>query len=197
MLASIIANLQNVPAAAAKPLPTVKIDRGGGGPLWGPRYDIVDITMAIRLFQEIPGEDSVARAARRMRWIGEALPGIREAREKREGAAFLAGATIANVAAEDRYKLAAAEVELRHKQANEEAEERRRLIDQLKIEQLIEIIDEVRGSTVPAAEPKTLLRGQYSSRTSGAAIAVALGIGVAIGVVLTRVSSGRARPAHA
>lgn len=90
MLASIIANLQNVEPVRPAKLPMVKIDRGGGGPSW-PNYDIVDITSAIQLFPEIAGEDTLARAVRRLRWIGEALPYVKEARERREGAVFLAG----------------------------------------------------------------------------------------------------------
>jgi hypothetical protein len=90
VLASIIANLQNVPQAEVRP-PTINIDRGGGGPLWGPGYDVVDILAASQSFPEIAGEHPVARAVRRTRWIGEALPKIREARERRETGTFLAG----------------------------------------------------------------------------------------------------------
>jgi hypothetical protein len=90
MLASIIANLQNVPQAEVRH-PTINIDRGGGGPIWGQRYDIVDILAASQTFPEIAGEDPVARAVRRTRWIGEALPKIREARDRRETGTFLAG----------------------------------------------------------------------------------------------------------
>jgi hypothetical protein len=56
MLASIIANLQNVPQAEVRH-PTINIDRGGGGPIWGQRYDIVDILAASQTFPEIAGED--------------------------------------------------------------------------------------------------------------------------------------------
>ena len=90
VLASIIANLQNLPQAEVSP-PVVKIDRGGGGPLWGPGYDVVDILAAAQSFPEVAGEDPIARTVRRLRWIGEALPKIKEAREKREGGAFLTG----------------------------------------------------------------------------------------------------------
>ena len=132
MLASIIANLQNLPQAEVRP-PTINVDRGGGGPLWGPRYDIVDILAAAQSFPEISGEHPVARAVRRTRWIGEALPKIREARERRDAAMFLAGATIADAAAEERHKL----------------------IDRLKIEQLVEIIDEVRGAAAVTSVART------------------------------------------
>jgi hypothetical protein len=91
VLAAILQNLlQEVPAQAVGPLPMVEIDRGGGGPLW-PRYDVVDFAAAVATFPEIPGEDPIARAVRRTRWIGEALPLVREARERREAAVFLTG----------------------------------------------------------------------------------------------------------
>ena len=149
MLASIIANLQNVPQLpAAARLPVVKIDRGGGGgPSWPGGYDVVDIMAAIQLFPEVAGEDQVVRAVRRMRWIGEALPRIKEAREKREASAFLVGATLANTAAE-------AAAEEREKQAVAAVEERYRLLNQLKIEQLVEIIDDVRKQPKPQPSPK-------------------------------------------
>src|ERR1700752_1348495 len=99
MLIALIANLQNV---QPQRLPPVNGDRGGGGPSW-PRYEIIDIIAAISAFPEIAGEHPVARAARRHRWIGEALPGIKEAREKREAAAFLAGAAVGDAAAEERH----------------------------------------------------------------------------------------------
>jgi hypothetical protein len=150
VLAAIIANLQNVPSQPR--LPTVHIDRGGGGQSW-PRYEIVDIIAAISAFQEIPGEHPVARAARRHRWIGEALPGIRESREKREAAAFLAGATLADAAAEERHATADAQ---------------RAAMDQLKIEQLVEIVDSVRGVAAPpsVAVAKALGRGDRAVGTN-------------------------------
>lgn len=189
MLAAIIANLQNAPQPeASRRPPMIKIDRGGGGgPSW-PSYDIVDIMTAVRLFPEAADEDPVARAVRRRRWIGEALPFIREARERREASAFLAGAVVADAAAEERHRIAAAAAEEQHRAAAVAAEERRRLVDQLKIEQIVEIIDEVRGiSTSPgvaAATPRR--RGQYVVGASPVAIAIALGIGVGIGVALGR-----------
>ena len=155
-------------------LTTVKIDRGGGGPLWG-RYDIVDILTATQLFPEISGENPVARAVRRTRWIGEALPKIREAREKREAAAFLAGASLADAAAEER-----------HQQAEAAAEERRRLVDKLKIEQIVEIVDGVRAAAAPA--PRPLSRGQSAAGASPIAIALAIGVGVALGIAIGRSS---------
>jgi hypothetical protein len=180
VLAAILANLQNAPLVEVPS--TIKIDRGGGGPLWGPGYDVVDILAAVQSFPEIAGEHPVARAVRRTRWIGEALPKIKEAREKREAAAFMAGASLADAAAEER-----------HRQAEAAAEARRKLADQLKIEQLVEIIDEARA---PAA-PKALSRGQSAGGTSPGAMIFAIGIGVAIGVMLTRSSSGRRRRALA
>lgn len=193
MLASIIANLQNVEPVRPAKLPMVKIDRGGGGPSW-PNYDIVDITSAIQLFPEIAGEDSFARAVRRLRWIGEALPHVKEARERREGAVFLAGAVVGDAAAEER-----------HKEVEAAIEERRRLVDQLKIEQLVAIIDEVRGTLAAASTPAPApasrgtprvpqVRGQYETTTASGAtpLVLALGIGVVLGVALTT-SSRRAR----
>lgn len=95
MLASIIANLQNVPQPEAPSrLPVIKIDRGGGaGPTW-PRYDLVDLMTAMRLFPEAANEDPVARVVRRNRWIGEVLPHVKEARERREAGVFLTGAQL-------------------------------------------------------------------------------------------------------
>lgn len=92
MLASIIANLQNVDPVRATKLPTVKIDRGGGGPSFpGQGYEVVDFLAAIQTFPEIRGEDTFVRAVRRARWIAEVLPKIKEARERREAGAFLTG----------------------------------------------------------------------------------------------------------
>jgi len=164
MLAALIANNQNAAAVAERP-PTVHVDRGGGGPLWGPGYDIVDIMTAVQLFPDVAGEDPVARAVRRTRWIGDALPKIKEAREKREAAAFITGATLADAAAEER-----------HQAATAAAETRRKLVDQLKIEQLVEIIDSVRG---PAPVP--LPRRETSALT----VVLALGMGMAIGAFVT------------
>lgn len=175
MLASIIANLQNEALVQPAKLPMVRIDRGGGGPSFPGGYDVVDFLAAIQTFPEIAGEDTFVRAVRRQRWIGEVLPKIKEAREKREAGAFLAGAALADAAAEERHQAAVAA-----------ADERRKLIDQLKIEQLIKIIDEVRGipaSVVapPASAPAPRRHGQTSSGAIVAAIAIGLGIGVALG----------------
>lgn len=185
MLATIIANLQNVPLAATR-LPTVVVDRGGGGgPLWSTRYDFADIMTAVQLFPEIAGEDSAARVVRRLRWIAEALPRIKEAREKREAFVFLAGAVVGDSAAEERHRATAAA-----------EDERRNLIDQLKIEQLVKIIDEVRGAQQLAKAslvhththvPRSISRGSGSgSGTSPFAIVAALGIGVGIGIALSK-----------
>ena len=91
MLAALIANLQNV--VQPEKLPTVHVDRGGGGQSW-PQYDIIDIMAATHLFPEIAGEDSVARAVRRQKWIGDALPHVKEARERRDAGVFLTGAQL-------------------------------------------------------------------------------------------------------
>lgn len=172
MLASILANLQNLPLVPER-LPMVKIDRGGGGPLWGPRYDIVDIMTAAQSFPEIAGEDGVSRAVRRTRWIGDRLAQIgqdRDQRERRDAAAFLAGASL----------------------AASEAEERHRQIDQLRIAQVVQIVDEVRGAPAPAM-PMPRDRGQPSGGGSTGTILIALGIGVAIGALLVKSSRSRAR----
>lgn len=173
MLAAIIANLQNVPQPTK--LPVVKIDRGGGGPSW-PRYEIVDIIAAISTFQEIPGEQPLARAVRRHRWIGEALPGIKEAREKREAAVFLAGATLADAAAEERH----AAIDAQHA-----------AMDQLKIEQLVEIIDAVRGAAAPSvAVAKALKRGD---RGAGTDVGLFVG-GLVVGGLLVGIALAKRAP---
>jgi hypothetical protein len=175
MLAAIIANNQNVPAQPR--LPVVHIDRGGGGPSW-PRYEIVDIAAAIAAFPEISGEHPVARAARRHRWIGEVLPGIREAREKREAVAFLAGATLADRAADERHAM----------------------MDQLKIEQLVEIIDAVRGEARSAALPEVsrAITAPDRGASNGNGMSGGLGIGLfvgglLVGLALAKRSRARAR----
>jgi hypothetical protein len=173
MLIALIANLQNQPQPAK--LPTVKIDRGGGGQSWPRGYDIVDIVAAISAFPEIPGEQPGARAARRHRWIGEALPFVKEAREKREAAVFLAGATLADAAAEERHAVVDAQ---------------RAAMDQLKIEQLVEIIDSVRGTVVPVAVAKVPpARGD-----GGAGLFVG---GLVVGGLLVGIALSRRRSAHA
>lgn len=203
MLASIIANLQNVPRVerTERPvgkLPTVKIDRGGGGgPLWSTSYDFIDIMAAIQQFPEIAGEDPATRMARRLRWIAAALPKIKEAREKREAAAFLAGASLADAAS---------------------AEEQRKLIEQLKIEELLEIVDEARAKIsariaaptpsaspdpvpVPAPAPtiarttRDIGRGERGAG-SGSAAVVVIGLGIAFSLMAIRSfsSSSRSRP---
>jgi len=99
VLAALIA-FQNEGRIQPRP-PTVRVDRGGAGPRW-PGYQIVDIVAVLAAFPEVAGEHPVARAVRREKWIGEQLPIAREAREAREAAAFLAGATVAESAADDR-----------------------------------------------------------------------------------------------
>jgi hypothetical protein len=95
MLVALIANNQNVVVPSVSiGLPTIKIDRGGGGGARWPGYNVVDISAALAVFPEIAGEHPVARAARRMRFLDEALPRIRDTRENREASAFLVGAEI-------------------------------------------------------------------------------------------------------
>jgi hypothetical protein len=175
MLAAIIANNQNLPQPAK--LPPVHIDRGGGGPSW-PRYEITDIVAAIATFREIPGEHPVARAARRHRHIGDALPFIKEAREKRDAVVFLAGITLADSAAEERHAAATAVAEARHAAQ-----------DRLKIEDLVQIIDSVRG-TAPAPAPAQLDRG---SSGVGLFVGGLLVGGLLVGIAL---SKRRHQPAY-
>jgi hypothetical protein len=149
MLAALLQNNNN--ARVEERPPTIHVDRGGGGPLWGPRYDIVDIASAVAAFPEVAGEDSVARAARRTRWIGHALPLIKEAREKREAAAFLAGVSVA--AAADGASAAAQPI------SSSSIE-----LDAGKIEQLVAIIEAVRAESTPSppapsAHSRTTARG--------------------------------------
>lgn len=165
MLAALIANNQNVPQPTE--LPMIKIDRGGGGQSW-PRYEIVDIVAAAATFMEISGEEPAARAARRHRWIGQALPFVKEAREKREAAAFLAGAQVADRAVREEFAAA----------------------EKLSIEQMIQIIDEVRGTdAIVAPSPALVPRdrgGAAEVDVGGAAIALGLVLGgIAIGVALS------------
>jgi hypothetical protein len=94
MLVALIANNQNVVLSVPNNLPTIKIDRGGGGGTRWPGYNVVDISAALATFPEIAGEDSLARTVRRLRYLDEALPRIRDARENREASAFLVGAEI-------------------------------------------------------------------------------------------------------
>jgi hypothetical protein len=164
MLAAIIANNQNVPQPSK--LPTVKIDRGGGGQSW-PRYEIVDIIAAAATFMEISGEEPAARAARRHRWIGQALPFVKEAREKREAAAFLTGAQV-GAAAEREAAMAAAKSEAAI------------IADELSLEQMIKIVDDVRGVDALAQLPRD--RGGTSN--GAGALVIGLVVGVALGVAL-------------
>ena len=177
MLAAIIANLQNVPQPAR--LPTVHIDRGGGGPSW-PRYEIVDIAAAIASFPEISGEHPVARAARRHKWIGDALPFVKEAREKRDAVMFLAGASLADSAAEERHAVEIAATEARHAAQ-----------DRLKIEELVEIIDSVRGTAAVPADPQ-ISRGKDGSGV-GLFVGGLLVGGLLVGIALSKRSKHRSR----
>lgn len=95
MLVALIANNQNVVVPSVSlGLPTIKIDRGGGGGARWPGYNVVDISAALATFPEIAGEHPVTRVARRMRFLDEVLPRIRDTRENREASAFLVGAEI-------------------------------------------------------------------------------------------------------
>jgi hypothetical protein len=74
-------------------------------------YDAVDIAEAMRLFPEATDEHPAARTARWARWVGEVLPKIREARERDRAAAFLAGATVGQLAIFDQVRVEAAKFE--------------------------------------------------------------------------------------
>jgi hypothetical protein len=169
MLAAIIANLQNVQPTK---LPTIKIDRGGGGQSW-PRYEIVDIVAAAASFVEISGEDPAVRAARRHRWIGQALPYVKDAREKREAAAFLAGAQVGAAAEREAAEAKAAATTTARSEAAA-------LADKLSIEQMIKIVDEVRG--IEALVPLRRDRGASSGAAGG--IVIGLVVGVVLGVAI-------------
>lgn len=163
MLAAIIANLQNVQPQPSR-LSTIKIDRGGAGPSW-PGYDIVDIMGALNSFRERPGEHPVARAARRHAHVGEHLDALKQTREKREAAAFLAGAMLATVESAERFEA----------------------MQKLQVSELVAIIDSVRmPPTPPPAEPIAYERGTHHSETGGG-IGPALFLGgIVIGLLLAR-----------
>jgi hypothetical protein len=183
MLAALLENNNNTqPSPRPSPrLPTVRIDRGGGGPSW-PSYEITDIIAAISAFQEVPGENPVARAVRRHRWIGDALPGIKEAREKREAATFLLGATLASAVASEEHH--AVLDQLKAEAAAVDAQ--RAIMDQLKIEQLVEIIDSVRGEpSIATAKARTQIeRGERGDHAGGFGIFVGIVGGIAVGLLI-------------
>lgn len=179
MLAALIANNQNISQQPEK-LPTVKIDRGGGGQSW-PSYEIVDIIAAAAAFPEISGEDPAARAARRHKWIGHALPFIKESRERREASAFLTGAQF-GAAAEREAALEASAAAV---------------ADELSIDRMNQIVDKMRGVEAPAAKPRDRERGTSSS---GSALAIGIVVGVVLGVAIvgkrrrqTSMNSSRSR----
>lgn len=173
MLAALLQNNNN--ARAEERPPMVKIDRGGGGPIW-PRYDVIDVAAAIAAFPEVAGEDSVVRAARRTRWIGQALPLIKEAREKREAAAFLTGVAIgaADPGRTVAEEVAAASVDL--------AGDR--------IAQLVAIIDDVRANSAPSK-----VRQERAAASRGGAAKVGLFVGGLIlgGLAVALIRRGRQR----
>src|SRR2546422_770580 len=98
-------------------------------------------------FQEITGEHPGARAARRHRWIGEGLPGIKEARDKREAAAFLVGAKLADAAVREEFEEATS-------RAREELEAARRAREELEATR--------RGAARLMSAPTPHERGGYS-----------------------------------
>lgn len=147
------------------------IDGGGDG---GGHYSLVDIIAAAATFPEIAGEDATARVARRYRWISEALPFVKEAREKREekiaAVAFLTGAQLG--AATERAEIAAQ--------------------DRLKIEQIVKVIDEVRNAPPPFPRV-SICRGRGTTPAgigaSGPVITLGLVLGgVMIGSLISAVS---------
>lgn len=176
MLIALIQNNQNQPGQVvpvSEKLPTVVIDRGGGGPL-GPSYDIVDIYAALETFREVPGEHPVARAARRTRHVQDHLWNLRDVRERREGAAFLAGAALAQSAAEEQRAEERAAEDARH------AEE---------IGKLVATIDALRERLAQKPTPDVARRG------GGAGAWVLLGAGVAIVLLVARLRSTTRAPA--
>jgi hypothetical protein len=170
MLAALLANNQNVSIPATPPM--VKIDRGGGGQSW-PGYEIVDIIAALRAFPEALGEHPVARAARRMRFIEEALPQIKGARESREGAAFLMGAEIGT-------RALMAEIAAAADAAAAADEERHRELD---LKQMIAAFDTI--AEMRAKAPRS--RGQTAPGGIGiGSVLLLVGIGVGIGWAISR-----------
>jgi len=99
MLAALIA-FQNEARPAPRPS-TIKIElRGGGGPRI-PMYDVVDYIAVLASFPDVSGEHPIAKAKRREQWMAERLPLVKDIRERREAAAFLAGAQLATATAEE------------------------------------------------------------------------------------------------
>jgi hypothetical protein len=176
MLAALLENNNNTRPQAQSW--KVKLDRSGPSRPResddSPHYVLADIIAATAAFPEIAGEHPVARAVRRHKWVGEALPFVKEAREKREAAAFLAGAQLADRAV--REEVAAADRAMREGAAAAE---------KLSIEQLVQIIDEVRGTAAPSAAP-VLLPARRGA--SGVSIALCLVLG---GVLIGALSSAR------
>lgn len=179
MLAALIAsqNSHRLTAAATvrksagrSTAPNLRPDIVENAPAWS-RHDIVDIAAAAAIFPEIAGEDPITRAQRRLRWIEEVLPHIQETREKREAVTFLMGAQLADAAAQDH--LAAREQGLDAKAKDLTAkEEALAAKEKLSLEQLNQIIDEVRTERAKAS-PKI-----------GTAIAISLVVGATIGAAL-------------
>jgi hypothetical protein len=164
VLISLLQNNNNIiPATVA--LPTVIVDRGGSGPQW-PGYDIVDIQGALSSFVEISGENPIARAVRRQAHIGQHLDALRDRRERREGAAFLAGAALAESAAQE------------------------------KISDLLRQVSVLKTTPVPAPAPASLLapqkRGTSSDFGLGAGLFL-LGAGIVIGIAISK-SGSKPRP---
>jgi len=157
VLAALIA-FQNEGRIQPRP-PMVRVDRGGGGAL-GPRYEIVDYIAVLAAFPEVAGEDPVSRAARRQRFLEEGLPLAKAARDRRDGAIFLAGAQLGEMAAAERF-----------------AAERERVV----AEAFDAAMREIRLAT-PAPPPAARSSG------SGVLLAAALGVGagIAIGILLAR-----------
>ena len=133
-------------------------------------YDVADVVAAAAAFQEVPGEDPAIRTARLYRWISVTLPHVKEAREKRDAAMLLVGARLADAAAEERH-----------------AEQTR-----LKIEQIVEIINEVRRETetdvpAPRRAAREHERGERLRDGTGSAFLGGLvvgGIVVGLGILL-------------
>lgn len=180
MLAALIAFQNKRARVQPQPrLPTIKIDRGGGGgQLWSRSYDVVDVIAAAAAFPENPNESDFDHTVRRLRWIAEALPRVKAEREQREAYAFMAGAQLG----------ASAEREAQTERAKAEQAARVReltaaIADKLSLEQMIQIVDEFRKPPVRALE---ISRGQRGGPAgSGVVLAIGLVVGTLLGVAIT------------
>lgn len=168
MLAAIIANLQNEDQPAK--LPMVNIDRGGGGGSLWPSYDVADIMTATQLFPEVAGEDGFIRAVRRLKWIGEALPRIKEARERRDAGVFLTAAQLGYAAG---YEAGATDHRVPEAAATVQVSEAPAMPP---TPQLLDPVVEFKVAAKRAAEAREIRRPDRARGEGGAGIGVALAL---------------------